>query len=113
VRAYGDVTLEECLDVQHRVLADPRMRPGLHWLADCCGATGLPSTSDLRTIAQEFEPLVKAGVGPVALVTGSAFVYGVARMFSVFAETVGLRVAVFPDLAEAREWLDSQTNTVA
>src|SRR5688500_13678776 len=103
LRVHGDVTLEECLDFQRQVLADPRMRSGTHWLADCTGVTGAPSATELRTIACEFKPLVKAGLGPLAVVTATAFVYGVARMFCVFGEAVGLRMAVFHDFAEARE----------
>jgi hypothetical protein len=113
VRAHGDVTLEECRDYQKQLLADPRMRSAPQLLADLTGVTGAPSADELRIIAREFEPLIKAGLGPIALVSGSAFVYGLGRMFCVFAETVGLRIAVFHDRAEAREWLDSQTNPVA
>jgi hypothetical protein len=113
VRAYGDVTFEECRDYQRQLLADPHMRCATHILADLTGVTGAPSADELRIVAYEFEPLIKAGLGPIALVSGSAFVYGLGRMFSVFAEKIGMKISVFSDRAEAGEWLDSQVNPVA
>jgi hypothetical protein len=113
VRAYGDVTLDECRQYQKQLLADPRMRSGIHLLADLTGVTGAPSAAELRTVAREFQPLIEKGLGRIALLSDSTFMYGVARMFCVFAESVGMTVAVFRDRAEAQEWLDSQTTPVA
>src|SRR6266545_5055292 len=85
VRASGEVTFAEVEDLLGEILAHPQLRGGVRMLVDGREIEKAPSTPELRKIAADFGPLVDRGLGPVAIVTGSAFIYGVARMFSVFA----------------------------
>ena len=48
-------------------------------------------------------------LGPTAIVTTDDVLYGMARMYSVLAETVGARTEVFRDLESAARWLDQVT----
>lgn len=64
--------------------------------------------AELRLIAGELKPLLDRGLGAIAIVAESALVYGAARMFGVFAQTVYARVATFGDIDEGRRWLIAQ-----
>ena len=46
--------------------------------------------------------------GPVAMLTAQPVMFGVARMYATLSEGVGVRVAVFTDVALAGRWLDEQ-----
>lgn len=47
-------------------------------------------------------------MGCVAIVTDAGFAYGVARMFTVFADAFGLRVRAFVTMEEAGSGLKRQ-----
>jgi hypothetical protein len=109
VCASGKVTFEEWRDFHGRVLADPHLRRGAQMLVDACAVSGAPSADELRLIATDMLPMVERGLGPVAIVTGSPMLYGVARMFGVFAELVNATVMPFRCFDEAKDWLANQT----
>jgi hypothetical protein len=113
VHASGKVTLEEIRSSMAELLAHERFAPGVSLLSDWREATGAPSAAELRLIAQETAPLVHRGLGPVAIVCSSAFIYGVARMFAVFAEVVHANVAAFRSMDEALQWLEAQPKPAA
>jgi hypothetical protein len=48
-------------------------------------------------------------LGPTAIVTTDDVVYGMARMYSVLAEGLGVRTDVFRDLESAARWLNQVT----
>ena len=52
--------------------------------------------------------LVDGGLSTMAIVTEEGFVYGVARMFAVFAEVFGLRVRACRSMDEAERWLKGE-----
>ena len=103
--ASGDVTYEEGHMAIEEMTEHPRLEPGVNVLADCRTVTGVPSTQELRRLAGELRPLLARGAGRIAIVTANAWVYGIARMFSVFAELVNARVHAFMGINEARSWL--------
>lgn len=105
VMARGDVTFADVAVILDQLLDDPRIEPGTQLLMDCRGVTHMPSTPELRMIARDLAPLHERGVERMAVCAESNFVYGVARMFAVFAEVFGLHVAAFRDIGEARDWL--------
>jgi len=45
-------------------------------------------------------------LGPTAIVTNNDVVFGMARMYSLLAESVGAAAEVFRDLESATRWLD-------
>jgi hypothetical protein len=106
VQASGDVTYE---DVQRLIGEVARVvdgSPGARILVDNRQVTSVPSTAELKAIAAALKPLIASGVTGFAIVTGSAFLYGIGRMFGAFADVAGAKVAVFRDLEGATAWLD-------
>lgn len=110
VCASGHVTFQECHVMQADLLADPHLRKGVRVLIDACAVDDVPTTSELRTLATEMQFMVERGLGPVAVVTNNTCVYGVVRMFSVFAEFVNALVMPFRDMGEAERWLEDQSS---
>lgn len=111
VRATGNVTYAECeraLDdiLAHRVEDGPRTI-----LIDARGVTGAPSSSELHSLARDMKIFIRRGYGPIAIVTDGAFVYGVARMFAVFAEAFGMSVSAFRSVDDAGAWLKTAPKT--
>ena len=108
VRATGDVTYAECERAIDDILAGaggsgsgPRKI-----LVDGRGVISAPNTHELYALARDMKVFITRGYGPMAIVTDRAFVYGVARMFAVFAETFGLHVRAFNSVDEASAWLE-------
>ena len=108
VTCSGDVTFDEVRALQADLAARAPLRDSARMLVDANAVCGAPSSSELRLIALEMKPLLNAGLGPVAIVCGSTFVYGVARMFAILAVAVDANVGAFRDMAEARDWLSEQ-----
>jgi hypothetical protein len=107
VVAKGDITFAEVAVVLDELIDDPRIVPGTGMLVDSRGVEGAPSTPELRLIARDLAPLRDRGVNRIAVCAESMFVYGVTRMFGVFAELLGIHVAAFRDMEAARRWLSS------
>jgi hypothetical protein len=113
VHASGHVTYQEMKKVVDDILAHPRGGGGVRVLVDARFVGDAPCTEDLRTIARDLKPLVDRGVGPMAIVALRPAVYGVARMFSAFAEAMRARVEPFQSLEDARQWLEAQSSAAA
>lgn len=107
LHAAGEVTLAEVQRTMDDVLAHPGLASGSQVLIDGRTVTGTPSAAEVRQIARELTPLISRGLGPITIVTQPGFVYGVARMFAVFAETIHPHVSAFTDMESAQEWLAS------
>ena len=106
VRATGDVTYDECQRAIDEILYHPASDTGRKILVDGRGTTTAPKTTELQAIARDMRLLIARGYGPMAIVTDRSFVYGVARMFAVFAEAFGLQVRAFHSVDEASGWLE-------
>jgi hypothetical protein len=105
VRASGEVTLQEIESMFRGLITRPELS-GSDMLVDAREVEGVPSTAELRIVAREIMPsMTGQGLGAVGIVTDKPFVYGVARMFAVFAEAVGARVGAFRELDAADQWL--------
>lgn len=113
VHLQGRVTLQELKKIFDEMLAHPRLRAGARVLVDGRFIGDAPCTDDLRTIARDLRPLVDRGLGPIAIVTSRPAVYGIARMFSVFAEAMRAHVSPFKSLEDARIWLETQPSAAA
>lgn len=107
VRATGDVTYGECQRAIDEIMYHPASDTGRKILVDGRGTTTAPKTGELQAIARDMRLLIARGYGPMAIVTDRTFVYGVARMFAVFAEAFGLRVRAFHSVADASDWLNN------
>jgi hypothetical protein len=106
IRATGRVTYDECQRAIDDVLAHPAGHSGPHkLLVDGRGVVGAPNTRELRAIARDMTLFVSRGYGPMAIVTDTALIYGVARVFAVFARASGMAVRAFLTVDDASEWL--------
>src|SRR5690349_15009048 len=107
VRATGDVAFRECKRALDGVVAFSADEGARKILVDARGVISVPTTGELQVIARDMKLLVARGYGPIAFVTDRAFVYGVGRMFAVFAEAFGMKVQAFLSVDEASHWLDA------
>lgn len=107
VTALGIVTYQEVTDfiAQRSAAADSS---GLPVLVDARHVRGAPPASELRLIAGEMKPLIDSGMGPIAILTDSACIYGVVRMFSVFAQAMGAEVTALRTPEEVARWLEAK-----
>lgn len=107
VSAGGSVTFAEIAVMLDDLLDDPRITMGTSILVDARGVREVPTTAELRIVARDLAPLRERGVHRIAVCADSTFVYGVARMFGIFADAIGLQIGAFWQLDEARSWLAS------
>ena len=110
IHASGDVTYAEVQRAIDDILAHRDFAERRKLLVDSQRVTGAPSTAELRAIVRDMKPLFDKQVSTMAIVTDTSFVYGVARMFAVFAESFGLRVRAFRTMEDAEVWLAVQPN---
>lgn len=113
VQATGSVTYPDVRLALDEMEAHSAYSGTLRILVDGRGVTRAPSAGELRQIAREMGPLAARGRVSMAIVADKAFVYGVARMFGVFAELFGVSVRAFHTPDEAGEWLRTQPDPAA
>jgi hypothetical protein len=103
-RAEGVVTFQEIdghldLEQRNRDLHRPE-------LIDARGATTNITPLQVRLLIQRAANMLRlVDVGPTAIVTTNDIVYGMARMYSILAESLGVNAEVFRDLPSANGWL--------
>lgn len=113
VRASGEVTLDQIRVLYAEIMAHPNLSGGVDSLVECVQMDAVPSTSELRVAARELRAVLDRGMGAVGVVSSDPYVYGVARMFGVFAEAFGATVGSFRDTPAAERWLASRRPSVA
>ena len=105
-RCAGDVKLEEVLEHFQVLARDPDCPKRLDVLLDLRDMTSLPGIDELRDVARTI-----AGVrdmvafGACAIVATRDPLFGMTRMFEVFAEDYFVASRVFRDVREAWTWL--------
>jgi hypothetical protein len=99
------VTLAEIQTLYSDILNHAGLAPGADAIVDCSDVVEVPTVKELRAAARELRPLLDKGLGPIGVVARGPFIYGVARMFSVFAEAFGGNVGTFKSEDDARDWL--------
>jgi hypothetical protein len=101
----GDVSLAEVLD-HFRELAGLDLPPHLDVLLDLSPMTSLPETGQIRTAADAVGGLAATvRFGACAVVAKENVIFGMSRMFGVYAERAFARVHVFRERGEAERWL--------
>jgi hypothetical protein len=105
IHGSGHLTYDDCIAVLEEILAHPKLSDRARILGDGRAITKLPSAEELRSVAHALRRLSDRGVHSLGILTASTFVYGVARMFSVFAQVASIDVPVFKDMDEAQRWL--------
>jgi len=111
-RADGILTFHEInahLDLEER--NQDLHRPEL---IDARAADTDLSTEQVRRLVQRAARMVRdVKLGPTAIVTTNDVVFGMARMFSILAESVGVDAAVFRDVPSATRWLEDHSTSLS
>ena len=108
IRTTGDVTYAECQQAIDQMLAVPASAAPKCVLVEQVHVRSLPDQDEIRKLARDFVPVAARGVRHLAIVSDQAHVYGVARMFAVFAEPFGFEVRAFRKVEDAERWLRQQ-----
>lgn len=102
----GEAPFDELKGVMLSVLADPAYRPGFDFLSDRSRETDVPGPLYVRQCIDFLrEHLREMGSYRWALVSDTPALDRMLRMFSMLAETRGVRAEAFRTVDEAREWL--------
>ena len=107
-RCTGLVTFAEVIDHFRELAEDPACPERLDVLLDVTGIASLPDPSQLRSVSVEIDRLRhRVRFGNCAIVAGSDVVFGMMRMFEVFAAEHFHSIRVLRDLGESEAWLAS------
>lgn len=107
VTARGLVRRSDMDDLHYQILADPQIRPGMRMILEAASVDSQLSFSDLQEIALRLSEIFERGIGKVAVVADSTYVYSLAKTFAIFAANEPVRMKPFRRREEAIEWLDS------
>ncbi|MGH7605140.1 MAG: hypothetical protein ACRENK_14245 [Gemmatimonadaceae bacterium] len=102
-RIWGPATEAEVLEHNRKLKTDPLFDPKFQQFADMTDVTEiLVSTDTIEETAHDafFAPGVRR-----AFVAKDDACYGMARMYALYAESLGQLVHVFREVAEAEAWL--------
>jgi hypothetical protein len=99
VVTFHDINAHLDLEQRDRNLDRPE-------LVDARGAKADLTTEQIRRLVQRAANMLRVvDLGPTAIVTNNDVVFGMARMYSLLAESVGVAAEVFRDLESATRWL--------
>lgn len=108
VTATGVVTRDHMDGLHHQMLADTRIEPGMRLIFEAGDADARLNFTDLQEIAERLSGIFDRGIGKVAVVADSNYVYSLAKTFAVFAANEPVRMKPFRKREEAIEWLNSK-----
>jgi hypothetical protein len=103
----GNVTLDDVLAHFDALERDPQCPPRLDVLLDLTTQETPPRPDQLRSVAEHIRAVTGPAFGLCAIVTSSESMFGLLRMFEVYAEAHFEQLRVFRDSAAAEAWLDA------
>jgi len=93
---------------------DPDCPPRLDVLLDFSDMQSLPDTDQLVAVADQMRHVAyRVKFGACAIVAKSDIMFGIARMYTVYAEPHFATARVFRDFLQAEFWLNSMRNGTA
>ncbi|HEY8258509.1 MAG TPA: hypothetical protein VIG08_12715 [Gemmatimonadales bacterium] len=108
-RCVGPVVLAEVRQHFIDLSQDPACSERLDVLLDLTAMTTLPASDQLRTVTGDIARLrPQIQFGFCAVIASAPALFGMSRMFEVFAEQYFTSVAVFRTEAEGVHWLEAQ-----
>jgi hypothetical protein len=107
VKFAGRVTVEEFRSHRKALVGDAAFKPSMHRLTDVRELTALPSTEELRSLAEVGTEARRKEPDDVrrGVVVGSPAAYGVIRQYQAFLEFAGRTVDILTGAEEVRTWL--------
>jgi len=113
-RCTGDVTFEEVIGHFRELETDTSTPARLDVLLDLSEMQSLPGSDQLRAVAGEINRMqARVKWGACAVVAGRDALFGMVRMFLVFAEGHFADSRVFRERKEAERWLASVRSPTA
>ncbi len=113
-QCVGNVTFEEVIDHFQVLEQEPECPNRLHVILDLSQLTSLPESDQLRLVSREIGRISeRVQFEACAVVACTDVIFGMARMFEVFAEKHFLMTRIFRALNEAENWLVSQQSPIA
>jgi hypothetical protein len=107
-RCIGDVTLEEVTEHFRELERDPNLPDRLNVLLDLSETTSVPSAQEVRAASNEVEKVLRSVQFQACVIVASNDVlFGMMRMFVVFARNYFTATQVFRVAADAEAWLAS------
>jgi hypothetical protein len=108
------VTIEEVIDHFRVLERDPDCPDHLDVLLDLTEETSIPEKQNLQAVTSEILRIQdRVHFNSCAIVARTDALFGMLRMFEVFAERCFDRSYVFRTLSEAEAWLVSPTTSAA
>ena len=105
----GPVTIEEVIEHFHVLERDPDCPRRLDVLLDLSEETSVPTSDNLMGVSREISRISgTVEFGNCAIVACTDVLYGMLRMFQVFAEEYFRESYVFRTVSEAEAWLVSK-----
>ncbi len=105
-RCAGTITYDEVVGHFRELVAVPGLPAKLDVLLDLREMESLPESGQMRGVATEIEQLrARVELDAFAIVTDRDALYGMVRMFQVFAEGFVSELKVFRDYEAASRWL--------
>jgi hypothetical protein len=105
----GPITVADVIDHFRVLEQDPACPNCVDVLLEVQASTTAPKTAELRSVAREIARVSgRVQFGVCAIVASTDVLFGMMRMFEVFAEENFHKTQAFREIGEAEEWLDSQ-----
>lgn len=107
---FGNVTLDEVFDHFRALDQDPECPDRLNVLLDLGRETSIPKSEQLRAVSDTIGRLrEKVRFEDCAVIAVTDVLYGMARVFAVFAEPWFHEILVFRASDAAEAWLNSRS----
>ena len=107
-RCVGDLRFHEVIGHFHTLAQDPAVPGRLNVLLDLTGVESFPTGGQLRSVSETVgEVRTAVTFGACAIVAPQPALFGMMRMFEVFAAQHFRAMRVFRDIATAADWLQS------
>ena len=108
-KCSGPVTIEEVVAHFHTLEHDPACPPRLNVLLDLTSQTSIPKKQNLQDVVGEIKRVhATVEFGACAIVARQDALFGMLRMFEVFAQKFFRLTYVFRKIEDAQEWLAAQ-----
>src|SRR5262249_36272220 len=114
IRCSGSIAFSEVRELFQRVGQTPQLSGHVSALVDLSETTSLPQTSQLKDLVEMIRSIQEqVDFDVCAIIATRDALFGMSRMFAVFAEPYFHNIAVFRDAVEAEGWLNVQLDHLA
>ena len=105
-QCVGDITVDDVLGHFRKLEMDPECPPCLDVLLDLTQTDSVPQSGNLRDVVGAIAQVRhRVHFGACAIVASTDAMFGMLRMFEVYAEQYFRITRVFRDLPDAEAWL--------